>query len=184
MKEKVFVSKLQFVAPRRIPLYGEKDVFVSRKRTIFSRNGNGFNFPENFSVGEEIKKGGFYQVSVSTFFPERIKVFFISEGRLTILNPLFFLKFKDKRGKERRSSRFIFCRTTPAKGAIGGYIADTIGNGMRSINIFHLGVAFSGEEAIFQEERIYSSLISSSGMPPLPNEISLFENKMREMIRT
>ena len=175
---KVFLEKVQFVVPRRLSLYGEEGVFVSRKRTIFSRNGRGFNFPKGFNIGKEIEKGAWYQVSVSTFFPREVKVFFISREEMRVLSPLFTQKV-GKRGKEL--SRFIFCRTTPQKGMVRGYIAVKSSNGIRGINLWRVSLGFSGGEIVLQKERIYSSLVSQ-GMPPLPEEIAVFQPQLEEWL--
>ena len=175
---KVFLEKVQFVVPRRLSLYGEEGVFVSRKRTIFSRNGRGFNFPKGFNIGKEIEGGAWYQVSISTFFPEKVKVFFISGKEVKVLSPLFTQKV-GKKGKTL--SRFVLCRTTPERGAVRGYIATLSSNGIRGINLWRISLSFSGGEVILQRERIYSSLVSQS-VPALPEEVLVFQPQLEEWL--
>ncbi len=161
--KKDFLEKLEFVVPRNIP-----GGVRNGKRTNFNLE----KLPKNLNLLSEIEKGGWYQVMISSFSPDRLKVFFITKDGPVILKPLFSRKIRGNNGKKAELFFWPTCRTVPEKGPRQVFVALRHKMGRAPIlKIERISLGFEGDNKPFlQREVVFESFVSQKTKLPLEIE--------------
>ncbi len=177
-----FLAKVEFVVPRSLDIEAE-GVIRNGKRTSFNLGNGEKDFPQGISVSAEIQQGGWYQVMISSFNPEELKVFFIAkEGEATVLDPLFSRRIRNGNGKERSLYFWPTCRTNPEKGPRQVFVASRHKMGRTPVlKVERLFLGFKGERPFLQEEVLFESFVSQK--TTLPEEIKEMEEYLLDWVK-